>query len=128
MFHVALQQLQPGLGSDPRPPAAGTRRWTMVALDNLIRLFSVARGMFALLGLAAVLVVALPAPRDALLKEVAPLVPTVQAAAAAEPHAQPAELDVPAGPVRVAQQETAHEREQRAVAEFIARRYRVAEA
>ena len=54
MSNVALQQLQPGLGPDPKPPAAGTRRWMMVALDNLIRLFSLARGLFAALGFAPV--------------------------------------------------------------------------
>ncbi|MEX2239074.1 MAG: transglycosylase SLT domain-containing protein [Burkholderiales bacterium] len=100
----------------------------MVALDNLIRLFSLARGMFALLGLAAVLVAALPASRDALLKKVAPLVPTVQAAPAAERDAEAAAFDAAAGAMPASQQETADEREQRAVAEFIARRYRVAEA
>ena len=100
----------------------------MVALDNLIRLFSLARGLLALLGLATVLVVALPAPRDALLKEVAHLVPTAQAAPAVARGAEPAEFDAATAPMPAAQQETAHEREQRAVAEFIARRYRVAEA
>jgi soluble lytic murein transglycosylase-like protein len=101
----------------------------MVALDNLIRLFSLARGMFALLGLAAALVAALPEPRDALLRELARLAPSVPVASAAVPAGAPAELGAAAaGPLPVAQQETAHEREQRAVAEFIARRYRVAEA
>lgn len=102
----------------------------MVALDNLARLFSLARGMFALLGLAAVVVAALPAPRDALLKEIAHLVPAVQAHEAPVAPVQVVEpVDfAAAGPMPAAQELTPHEREQRAVAEFIARRYRVAEA
>jgi soluble lytic murein transglycosylase-like protein len=100
----------------------------MVALDNLIRLFSLARGLFAALGFAAALMVALPAPRDALLRELGHLVPAVQAREAPVPVVEPADFDAPAGPMPVAQEPMAHEREQRAVAEFIARRYRVAEA
>jgi len=100
----------------------------MVALDNLIKIFSLARGLFALLGLGAVLVVALPAPREAVLKEVALIVPAAQAQGAAVQSADPGELDAAAGPTPVAQRETAQAREQRAVAEFIARRYRVAES
>jgi soluble lytic murein transglycosylase-like protein len=101
----------------------------MVALDNLIKLFSLARGVLALLGLAAVLAVALPAPRDALLMELTRVVPQAEAHSAdSVPVALPDELDAAAGPMPVARPETAHEREQRAVAEFIARRYRVAAA
>jgi soluble lytic murein transglycosylase-like protein len=100
----------------------------MVALDNLIKLFSLARGLFAALGFAAALLVALPAPRGALLKELGHLVPAVQAHEAPLPVVEPADFDAAAGPMPVAQELTAHEREQRAVAEFIARRYRVAEA
>lgn len=100
----------------------------MVALDNLIRLFSLARTMFALLGFAAALMVALPAPRDALLRELGHLVPAVQAHEAPVSVVEPADFDAAAGPMPMAQERTAHEREQRAVAEFIARRYRVAEA
>lgn len=101
----------------------------MVALDNLIKLFSLARGLFALVGLAVVLAVTLPGARDAVLQEIALLAPSAQAAAqeAAPTQAGPADFDAAAGPMPVAQQEMAHEREQRAVAEFIARRYRVAE-
>lgn len=100
----------------------------MVALDNLISLFSLARGLFAALGFAAALMAALPAPRGALLKELGHLVPPVQAHEAPLPVVEPADFDFAAGPMPVAQELTAHEREQRAVAEFIARRYRVAEA
>ena len=100
----------------------------MVALDNLIRLFSLARGVFALLGFAAVLMVALPAPRDALLNELGHLVPAVQAHEAPVQIGEPVDFDAAAGRMPVAPEPIAHEREQRAVAEFIARRYRVAEA
>ncbi|MEX0637684.1 MAG: hypothetical protein WD155_03005, partial [Burkholderiales bacterium] len=100
----------------------------MVALDNLIRLFPVARGMFALLGLAAVLGAALPAPRDALLKELAHLAPSVQEDDDGAQVGEPGDIDAAAGPMPAARLETAHGREQRAMAEFIARRYRVAEA
>lgn len=116
-----------------RQAATGTRGWKMVALDNLIKLFSLARGLFALVGLAVVLAVALPGARDAVLQEVALLAPEAQAAVGdapgvAEPGvAEPAEIDPAAGPMPVAQEAAAHGREQRAVAEFIARRYRVAE-
>ena len=101
----------------------------MVALDNMTRIFSLARGLFALVGLAAVLVVALPAPRQAVLLELARLVPQAEAHGADPvPVAAHEDIDAAAGPMPVAQVEAAHEREQRAVAEFIARRYRVAEA
>jgi len=100
----------------------------MIALDKLISIFSVARGLFAFLGLAAVLAAALPAPRAALLRELAHLAPAAQASEAAAPAAEPLDIDAAAGPVPVTQAEGAHAREQRAVAEFIARRYRVAEA
>jgi soluble lytic murein transglycosylase-like protein len=100
----------------------------MVALDNLVRLFSL---LFAFLGFATALMVALPAPRDALLKELGHLVPAVQAHEAPVAPVQvgePADFAAAAGPMPAAQELTPHEREQRAVAEFIARRYRVAEA
>jgi soluble lytic murein transglycosylase-like protein len=103
----------------------------MVALDNLIRLFSL---LFAFLGFATALMVALPAPRDALLKELGHLVPAVQAhEAPVAPVApvqvgEPADFDAAAGRMPAAQELNPHEHEQRAVAEFIARRYRVAEA
>jgi len=100
----------------------------MVALDNLIRLFSLARGAFALVGLAAMLAVALPAPRGALLMQVALLTQNAHAAADDLEAGGGASVVAAAGPIRAAEQETAGVREQRAVAEFIARRYRVAES
>jgi soluble lytic murein transglycosylase-like protein len=106
----------------------------MVALDNWLKLFSLARTVFALVGLAVVLAVALPEPRDLLLQQLSFLAPAAQAADGEEPRDAvpapfdaPPEIDAAAGPMPVAQQEAAPEREQRAVAEFIARRYRVAE-
>jgi soluble lytic murein transglycosylase-like protein len=103
----------------------------MIALDNMIRLFSLARGMLALVGLAAVLVVALPASRGPLLEQLAQVATTAHAETAApaagapeEAEEEPAlsETEVVTGP------ETAQEREQRVVAEFISRRYRVADS
>jgi len=101
----------------------------MVALDNLSKLFSLARGMLALVGLAAVLmVVALPASRGALLEQGALLAqPLLQESAAAGGGEAGAALGA-AEPAPVAHPQTVQAREQRAVAEFIARRYRVAEA
>ncbi len=100
----------------------------MVALDNLIRLFSVTRSLLAFVGLTAVLLVALPAPRDALLRELARVAPAQPLAEASAALSAPEDFDPAAGPMPVTRPETAHEREQRAVAEFIARRYRVAES
>lgn len=90
----------------------------MQAIRNLNRLFSLARGLLALVGLAAVLAVALPSTRDTLLRQAVVL---VQAAGTA------AGTVSTAGPIQVPSTESAHELERRAVAEFIARRYRVAE-
>jgi len=91
----------------------------MLAFENLGRLFSVARGTLALVGFAAVLAVALPQQRAALMKQVA------AAGQVEEVAAGPVSA---AGPILAVAGELAQEREQRAVAEFIARRYRVAEA
>jgi soluble lytic murein transglycosylase-like protein len=90
----------------------------MQGIQNLNRLFSLARGMLSVVGLAAVLGFAMPAPRDALLSQAAALVQTAEAAAGAVSAA---------GPIQAAAGESVQEREQRAVTEFIARRYRVSE-
>jgi soluble lytic murein transglycosylase-like protein len=106
----------------------------MLALENLFRIFSLARGMFALVGLGAVLLVALPAPRGAMLLHAAQLAEAERQeedlGAADAPPAPPAATAVAATGValQVSQTESADEREQRIVSEFIARRYRVAEA
>jgi soluble lytic murein transglycosylase-like protein len=90
----------------------------MQAIQNLNRLFYVARGMLALVGLAAVLAVGFPAPREALLGQA---VSVVRAAEAATGNVSAT------GPIQIAVAESALQREQRAVTEFIARRYRVSE-
>ena len=81
-----------------------------------LRLLSVAQAVFAMLGLMAVLAVALPAPREMLLQRV---------------NAWTSNWDnqtgnVTAGTIQSGS-ESASAREQRAVAEFIAKRYRVAQ-
>jgi len=94
----------------------------MLGIRNLNRLYALARGLLAVVGLAAVLAVALPSSRDTLLQQAVALVNAAEAAAGTVTSA--------AGPIQVASNEsaaTAHEREQRAVTEFIARRYRVSE-
>ena len=96
----------------------------MFALDNLSRAFFVARGMFAAVGIAVVLVVAMPAPRGHVMAQVAHLVRPPLAVAEVvviAPRPEPA-------PVRVAEEQVALTPEQRVVAGFIARRYRVAES
>ena len=80
------------------------------------RLFSAARTALALVGLAAVLVVALPAPRDLLLRQLAVWTDAWDADVA----------QVTAGTIQPGS-ESAALREQRAVTEYIAKRYRVAQ-
>src|SRR5574341_879394 len=106
------------------------RRSNMLALDNLAGAFSLARGTLALFGLAAALVVALPEPRDALLRQALASTTTKDEAAVAAKVVVPVAAPVPvAEPVRhTAASESAQDVEQRALAEFIARRYRVAES
>ena len=91
----------------------------------LVRLFSLARGILALVGLVAVLTVSMPMAREAVITQVAAVALAGDGTAAtlstAGPNvAAPAEAAEPA--------ELSQEREQRALAEFISRRYRVAEA
>jgi soluble lytic murein transglycosylase-like protein len=90
----------------------------MQGIQNLNRLFALARAMLALVGLAAVLAIALPASRDTLLRQAAALLQAAEAAAGTVSAA---------GQIQVAAADSAQEREQRAVTEFIARRYRVSE-
>jgi soluble lytic murein transglycosylase-like protein len=94
----------------------------MQGIRNLNRLYALARGLLAVVGLAAVLAVALPSSRDTLLQQAVAQVNAAEAAAGTVSSA--------AGPIQLTGSEspaTAHEREQRAVTEFIARRYRVSE-
>ena len=101
----------------------------MLALDYVFRLFYLARGMFALVGLGAVLIVALPTPRGAVLERAATYASVERQddlASADAPLATPAPAS--SGALQVAQTESIEDREQRVVAGFISRRYRVAEA
>jgi soluble lytic murein transglycosylase-like protein len=89
----------------------------MQAIGNLNRMFSLVRGLLALIGLAAVLALALPVPHETLwqhLSAVARAGDSVSIVSAV-------------GPIQGVATESSHEREQRAVTEFIARRYRVSE-
>ena len=53
----------------------------MQGIQNLNRLYALARGLLAVVGLAAVLAVALPSSRDTLLQQAAALVNAAEAAA-----------------------------------------------
>jgi soluble lytic murein transglycosylase-like protein len=93
-----------------------------IATRELQRLFCLARGALALFGLAAVLAVALPLPQEAL--EVQAAVATlVRGGAAVAPSASGTIVAAAPRPDLSAQ-----EREERAVADYIAKRYRVAES
>lgn len=88
-------------------------------LAGVLRLLYATRALLALLGLAVILATALPAPRDFLLRELA---------AWSWTWGEPAETvaaTVAAGTIQVGQGSAAV-LEQRAVTEFIAKRYRVA--
>jgi hypothetical protein len=86
------------------------------ALAGALRLFSAARSLLALIGMAAVLAAGLPAPREFLLRQL-----TVWTDA----------WDAQAGNMTVGTiqpgAESASAREQRAITEFISKRYRVAQ-
>ena len=88
-------------------------------LDGALRIWSAARALLALLGLAVVLAAALPVPREALLR---------QLAAWSEVWDEQASSVAPvtAGTIQPGAASPAV-REQRAVTEFIAKRYRVAQ-
>ncbi len=85
------------------------------------RAYSALKGSLALVGLAAVgLLAALPQQRQALLGDFPPL-------AALNAEADAFVSTIASGPIQAGAAGAAQEREQRAVAEFIARRYRVSE-
>ena len=88
------------------------------SLSAALRLFSLARGLLALVGLAAVLGVAAPAMRDRTAWQ------DTVSAAPDDSADQPVRN---ARPSPIPPQPDVREREQRAVAEFIAKRYRVAD-
>ena len=89
----------------------------MQAIANLNRMFSLVRGLLALIGLAAVLALVLPVPHETILQH-------LSAVARADDSVS---IVSATGPIQ-GTAATPHEREQRAVTEFIARRYRVSEA
>jgi len=84
-----------------------------------IRLLSLARGVFALVGLFVVLAVTLPAPRQFLVEQAGAMVSSEDASGDTSPgSAGVPEVRIRPGPA---------EHEQRAVADFIAKRYRVSD-
>jgi soluble lytic murein transglycosylase-like protein len=85
-------------------------------LAGALRLWSAARALLALLGLAVILAVALPAPREALLRHYAAWTEALEDQAS----------NITAGTIQVGLADPAM-RDQRAVTEFIAKRYRVAQ-
>ena len=84
-------------------------------LAGALRLFSAARALLALVGLAVVLAAALPAPREALLRQFALWSEAWEGESG----------NITAGTIQADEGSSAL-REQRAVTEFIAKRYRVA--
>jgi soluble lytic murein transglycosylase-like protein len=87
-------------------------------LSGVIRLLSLARGVFALIGLSAVLVVAVPASRDVLMRQADAIARANQSVADSATLA--------AGTIQVAAP-VRSKQEQEAVTAFIAKRYRVAD-
>jgi len=83
------------------------------------RLLSIARGVCALVGLSVVLAVTLPAPREFLVQHAGAMVRSDDGA--------PELGTISGGPSQAREDAGAVEREQRAVADFIAKRYRVAD-
>jgi soluble lytic murein transglycosylase-like protein len=86
-------------------------------LTGALRIWSAARALLALLGLAVVLTAALPAPREALLRQMA----------AWSEDWDEQDSGVPGVTAGTIQSGGPAAREQRAVTEFIAKRYRVAQ-
>jgi soluble lytic murein transglycosylase-like protein len=87
-----------------------------------VRAYSTLKGSLALVGLATLAAfVVLPQQRQALLHHIPSLAPFVLSA---DPFAS---TIIAAGPIQVTAVETSLEREQRAVTEFIAKRYRVSD-
>ncbi len=131
--------------------AMGGPAMAVPGLSGVGRLLSLARGVFALIGLGAVLVVAVPTSRDVLMQQADAIVRANQSIAdnatpSIADNATPSIADnatqanaenatrtatqnaVPAAaPVQVSAQQAEAKREQEAVTAFIARRYRVAD-
>lgn len=112
-------------------------------LPAVVRILSLARGVFALIGFAVVLVVTVPATRDVMMKQADALARANQSfgagegqaaddaggAPGAETQAAQADSDEPEADatVHVSAKTAETPRMQKAVAAFIARRYRVAD-
>ena len=88
-------------------------------ISSVIRLLSLARGVLALIGLSVVLVVAVPASRDVLMRQADAIARANQSAAESATLA--------AGTIQVAAAPVPSKQEQEAVTAFIAKRYRVAD-
>jgi soluble lytic murein transglycosylase-like protein len=82
------------------------------------RVVSIARGAFAFVGLLAILVLSMPAPRELLIQ---------RASEASQDAAPSRQGTIASGPIYPASEEHELKDEQRAVAGFIARRYRVSD-
>jgi soluble lytic murein transglycosylase-like protein len=87
---------------------------------GILRVLYATRALLALLGFAAILAIALPAPREILLRELAAF------SVAWSEQTETVAATVAAGTIQVSLGNPAA-REQRAVTEFIAKRYRVAQ-
>jgi len=98
------------------PEAVPVRAALRISTRELAPLFRLARGALALFGLATVLAVAFPLPQSAVVTPVGSA--TVGPLPASGPIVR----------VLATPDESAQEREERVVADYIARRYRVAEA
>lgn len=98
----------------------------MTGFENAARVYALTRSLFALVGIAVVLSVAWPASRESVLTHVATL---AEAAEPEQPRVAPAPAAVePAAPMQaVALAASEPPLEERALARFIARRYRVAD-
>ena len=88
-------------------------------LSATFRLLSLARGVFALVGLSVVLAVTMPAPREFLVQHAGAMVRSGDATSDTAANAD--------DQIQTLSNESAVEHEQRAVADFIAKRYRVAD-
>ena len=92
-----------------------------IAISMAVRAYSTLKATLAMVGLAALAAFfVLPVQRESLLRHL----PGLGIAPWTDPFAVPAMV---AGPIQSGPAETAREREQRAVTEFIAKRYRVSE-
>lgn len=100
--------------------AVGGAGMHIPGLSSVIRLLSLARGVFAVIGLSVVLVVAVPASRDVLMQHADAIARANQTVSESATQA--------AGTIQVVAAPAASKEEQEAVTAFIAKRYRVADA